>query len=217
MSAPRGAPPGAPDPRGARGGGWSAGPGAGDGPSEPGHAPGAPLDPAEAARNRRIIRTVAVVFVAVSLFVLFWGLWVVQGTRERAAESDAALRSMAWAILCYADRHEGAFPTGATALEQVDTSGTLPDGVGWPRTQAAALEGKPGLSTQAAEALVDVVWPPRGDLPPVLVPRNGVSGFGTLELVNSWLREYAQFRAGNKAVAPDGAASASDAGSTLER
>lgn len=180
-------------------------------------APGAPLDPAEAARNRRIIRAVAVVFVAVSLFVLFWGLWVVQGARERAEESDAALRSMAWAILSYADTHDGVFPTDAAALAAMNTSTTLPSGLGWPSTQAAALEGKPGLSTAAAAELVDVVWPPRGDLPPVLTARNGISGFGTLELVNSWLREFAQARVGIKAVSPGGGAASPAPAPTLER
>lgn len=166
------------------------------------HAPGAPLDPAEAARNRKIIRSLAIIFVVVSLFVFFWGMFVVQGTRDRAQKSDAALRSMAWTVLCYASQNDGAFPTGAGALAAARAGEAIVDGLGWPSTQAAALEGGAFVPLVEAEEIVAVTWPPNHELPPVFSVKNGVSGFGTLDLANGWLKAFAKARGEAPSAAP---------------
>lgn len=165
-----------------------------------------PPTPEEAARNRRIIRAVAVLFVAVSLFVFAWGYVVTAGTRERAQATDVALRSVGWAILGYAAQHEGRFPSKAAEFEAAAKGGqpaSVPAGEGWPSTQAAALEGSPAMDVAAAMGSVAVTWDPNGQLPPVLSVTSGVSGLGTVEMVNGWLTQFSQARS-RQGGAPQG-------------
>ena len=75
-----------------------------------------PMTPELAARNRRIILVVAAVFVAMCVAIIIWSRVVTQESRAQARVTDAALRSVAWSILCYASSNDGAFPTSDAAL-----------------------------------------------------------------------------------------------------
>jgi hypothetical protein len=154
-------------------------------------APGAPLTPEQAAHNRKVIRVVAVVFVAVSLAVTVWGFMLVAQQREMASRTDRALRSTAWTILCYAAEHNGTFPTAADQLAGVNTRQTFPQGKGWPPDSDTAVAEPPFMEMEEAGTLVTVTWPPHGNLAPVVGVKTNVSGIGTQQLVNSWLAEFA--------------------------
>ena len=80
------------------------------------NGPAVPMTQQQIARNRRIIVLVAVVFVASSVGILLWAMNVVGSQRDRARGTDAALRSVAWAVLSYAAANDGAFPTSDLAL-----------------------------------------------------------------------------------------------------
>ncbi len=161
-----------------------------------------PMTPERAARNRRVIGVLAVLFVISCVAVFFWGFTVTAATRARAATTDAALRSMAWSILCYAGANGGVFPTGDAALEGVDArQGPLPT-TGWPASREQAMEGKEYLAPAECGA-VGVTWPSGGPNPgfaaPMLNCKGNPSGFGTLDAVNAWLAEYARSRVAAKA------------------
>lgn len=154
-------------------------------------APGAPLTPEQAAHNRKVIRLVAVVFVVVSLAVTVWGFMLVAQQRELASRTDRALRSTAWAVLCYAAEHDGVFPTSAEQLAGVNTKQKFPAGKAWPADVDVAIAEPPFMEMEEAAGLVTVTWPPHGNLAPVIGVKTNVSGFGTPQLVNSWLSEFA--------------------------
>lgn len=161
--------------------------------------PGAPMDPEQAARNRRIILAVGISFILVSLTVLVWGFFVTARQREVARSTDRALRSAAWTILCYAQQHEGQFPTDARQLDGVSveapTGGLATPGHDWPISLQQAMGGEEYVPFARAKELVSVTWPPHGGLAPVLGVRSNLSGRGTVEMVNQWITAFAQRRA----------------------
>ena len=65
-------------------------------------SPGAPLSPEQAARNRRIIVAIAVVFVLMSVSVFVWGMTIVRASREPSSTIlplyITAMRSQMWWI-----------------------------------------------------------------------------------------------------------------------
>ena len=103
--------------------------------------PTRPLSAEEAVRNRRIIVAIAVVFVIVSVAVFAWGLTVTQASRDTAKRTDAALRSVAWALLCHAQANGGMFPITDGGLAEPAAGATLAAGKPWPSTREAALGG----------------------------------------------------------------------------
>jgi hypothetical protein len=157
-------------------------------------SPGAPLDPAQAAHNRRVIVVVASIFVVVSLAVLVGGFFLVAGQRDMAQRTDRALRSTAWSILCYAAQHGGEFPTSQAQMDAARIQEPPEPGLGWPPNVQVAMLGEPFMPSAESAGLVAVTWPPHGNLAPVIGVRTNVSGIGTVELVNSWLREFAHTR-----------------------
>ena len=165
-----------------------------------------PMTPELAARNRRIILSVAVVFVITSVAVFAWGLGIVGKTRERARAMDASLRSTAWSILCYAEANGGTFPTGEAALAAFDAAAAKAPaaGDGWPATREAAMDGLEWLPPAKCGG-VGATWPSGGANPgyaaPQLNTKGEPSGFGTLETVNGWLAAYARARVAAPAAA----------------
>lgn len=151
-----------------------------------------PMDPQQAARNRRVIISISVAFVMVSLFVLVWGMFVTSGVRAQAAQADRALRSVGWAVLAYAQQHHGAFPTSDAALASADLGVTLPEGQGWPRTQQVALEGAAPMPLQEATGLLTVTWAPTSNLAPALAANGMATGIGTVDMVNEWIKSFAR-------------------------
>ena len=115
-----------------------------------------PMTPELAARNRRIIMVVAAVFVAMCVAIIIWSRVVTQESRAQARVTDAALRSVAWSILCYASSNDGAFPTSDAALVAgaAAASSMPPAGKPWPSTQESALGGLAAtpLASNAAQS-----------------------------------------------------------------
>jgi hypothetical protein len=156
-------------------------------------SPGAPLSPEQAARNRRIIVAIAVVFVLMSVSVFVWGMTIVRASREKARAADAALRTVAWAVLCYAHANNGAFPTADAALTEAPESGP-PSGKPWPSTRDAALGGLQPVALPEALRTVGITWGATPDVVPNVNAKGNPTSFGTVEAVNGWLAEYARDR-----------------------
>lgn len=156
------------------------------------NVPQAPMTPEQAARNRRIIVLVAVVFVATCIGVTVWARVVVKGAQAEARVTDSALRSAAWAILCYANANDGAFPT-SDAMLRAGGAGTAPDsGKPWPSTVDAAMGGLPAMEPADALARVGITWGATPEVAPNLNSKGKPTTFGTVEAVNGWLAEYAR-------------------------
>ena len=162
--------------------------------------PQAPMTPEQAARNRRIIVLVAGVFVASSVGVLLWAMNVVGSQRDRARGTDAALRSLAWAVLSYAAANDGAFPTSDLALAGADAGAAPPAGKPWPSSRESAMAGLPPVPVDEALGTVGVTWGASPDVVPNLNTKGNPVSYGTVDAVNGWLAEYARdrMRAGGK-------------------
>jgi hypothetical protein len=136
-------------------------------------------------------RVLLVSFVAVAIGTIVWGFWVVSGVREKARDTDAALRALAWAALCYRSA-SGAWPDTDESMRTT--------GEGWlcaersarvegtPATREAALAGlTPPASFDAALVLARLTLPPASPGNPRVDARGNPSGIGTLAEVNGWL------------------------------
>jgi hypothetical protein len=156
--------------------------------------PTRPLSADEARRNRRIIVAIAVVFVLVSVSVFVWGLTVTRTSREAARETDAALRSVAWAVLCYAGQNGGQFPTSDAQLRAAAASPGPAAGKPWPSTLDAAMGGLEAIPAADALGKVGVTWGSSPEVAPDLNTGGRPSSFGTVDAVNGWLAEYARDR-----------------------
>jgi hypothetical protein len=164
----------------------------------------APLTPEQAAKNRRIIVVVALVFIAVCIAVSVWGRMVVKESQAQASSTDAALRSVAWSILCYASSNDGAFPTSPAQLTAAAAKApvaTPPGGKPWPSTQDAALGGLAFVAFPAAADTIGVTWGATPDVVPNLNTKGKPSTKGTVDAVNGWLAEYARDRMRSSAPA----------------
>ncbi len=157
--------------------------------------PTRPLTQAEAARNRRVIVAIAVVFVIVSVAVFAWGLTVTQASRDKARRTDAALRTVAWALLCHAQANGGTFPIADGGLVEPAAGATLAAGKPWPSTRESALGGLEPVDLSDAREVVGITWGTTPDVVPNLNTKGNPSGKGTEAAVNGWLAEYARDRA----------------------
>ncbi len=152
-----------------------------------------PMTPELAARNRRIILSIAVVFVITSIAVFAWGLGIVGKTRGRARAMDA-------------EANGGTFPTGEAALAGFDAAAAKAPaaGEGWPATREAAMDGLDWLPPAQCGG-VGATWPSGGANPgfaaPQLNSKGEPSGFGTLDTVNGWMAAYARARVAAPAAA----------------
>ena len=166
--------------------------------------PTRPLSAEEATRNRRIIVAIAVVFVIVSVAVFAWGLTVTQASRDTAKRTDAALRSVAWALLCHAQANGGMFPTTDGGLAEPAAGATLAAGKPWPSTRESALGGLEPVALADARQVVGITWGTTPDVVPNLNTKGNPSGKGTEAAVNGWLAEFARdrVRGGTPAAAP---------------
>ena len=160
------------------------------------NGPAVPMTQQQIARNRRIIVLVAVVFVASSVGILLWAMNVVGSQRDRARGTDAALRSVAWAVLSYAAANDGAFPTSDLALAGAgaDAGAAPPAGKPWPSSRESAMAGLPPVPVDEALRTVGVTWGVSPDVVPNLNSKGNPVSFGTVDAVNGWLAEYARDR-----------------------
>lgn len=158
----------------------------------------APMTPAQAAHNRKIILVIAIVFVLVSISVSVWGYLITRASRDRANETDSALRSVAWAVLCYASEYSGAFPTTDAQLDGGKLTTLPPAGKPWPSSQDSALGGLSVRSVVDARKSIGITWGATAEVAPSLNTKGNPSSIGTVEAVNGWFTEFAreQVRAG---------------------
>lgn len=134
------------------------------------------------------------IFAVLAAMSLVGGYLVVRESRARALKVDAALRVVAWGLLCYA-HEERAWPASAESLDawaagrMCCVSAGVAGDDGWPR---AAPEDCSQLSVQKALAAVTVSIDPAGEGPPKLSGGGKPSSVGTLETVNGWIAARAK-------------------------
>ena len=128
-------------------------------------------------------------FIGSLLGVFFFGNSVVARAKSSAAETDVALKSLAWAVLL-STAEEGRFPVKPSDLDGVAITPPVPpifeDGE-LPASLDEVLEGESPMAPEEALDVLVVEWPPDGTLPPVLTTGGRPSGIGTLAEVNGWL------------------------------
>lgn len=157
---------------------------------------GAPLIDPKA--SRRAAKVLFGVFIVVAVGTFVWGFFVADRVRQRARETDSALRMVAWRCLCAAKAQGGGavmWPRNldelAPALEGEACAGVQPVDQRWPADPAAAMAGlQPPASASSALEIVAVEFAPDGSAPPRLSARGNPSGVDTLEVVNGWLAAY---------------------------
>ncbi|MBU3684192.1 MAG: hypothetical protein FGM39_09325 [Phycisphaerales bacterium] len=162
--------------------------------------PTRPLSADQARRNRRVIVAIAVVFVITSVAVFVWGLTVTQAARGKARDTDAALRTVAWAVLCYASANDGAFPVRDEQVALLDAATGPPTGGQWPSTRESALGGLAPMATRDAVSAIGITWGSGPDVAPNLNTNGKSSTRGTVDTVNGWIAEYARARARGEAA-----------------
>ncbi len=141
--------------------------------------------------SSRAGRLLLVAFLVAAMGTFLWGFWVVGGVRQKARDTDAALRARAWRTLCYHSA-AGEWPKSDDSLRTL--------GEGWLcAAVAAAHEGSPatlegamaGLvppdSLDSALRLARIGYAPQGTGVPRIDARGNPSGIGTLGEVNGWL------------------------------
>ena len=140
-------------------------------------------------------RWFAVIFVSFSITAFYFGWFVTRNVRDEAKQTDTQLRSVSWAIMSYSVANN-AMPTSQEAFVNFISAHaqclTAPRRAGeWPATQEAAqANGGPAEIAAAVAGRIEVIWPPTGNLTPVLQVRGRPSGLGTIEQVNGWLQNW---------------------------
>lgn len=147
------------------------------------------------------VRWFGVFFVVTVVGVFVWGLMVAGGVRRVASETDNAMRTVAWELLRWSAGHDGRFPRSETEFldgmrRAVEPPPPPPppkpgDAPAWPRDQKTALLGhRPALLPEAL-ARVRVLWPPRPEVAPEVLPPEGKPTLpGTVVDVRSWLHAW---------------------------
>ena len=139
--------------------------------------------------GRTAARVFTIVLGIAAVAVTAVGFRVTAGVRRAAVETDRSLRSLAWAMLSYADVH-GGFPAGEPALLEAGAGGdSIPGGRdgAWPGSRAEALGGLEPKPLADALREIRVLWTASGAAAPYLAPDGLPSGVGTIDLVNRWL------------------------------
>lgn len=159
--------------------------------------------------GRTAARVFTIVLGIAAVAVTIVGFRVTAGVRRAAVETDRSLRSLAWAMLSYADVH-GGFPAGEDALVAfgpgADSVPDAPDG-DWPRSREEALAGLAAKPVPDALREIRVLWTASGAAAPYLAPDGLPSGVGTIDAVNGWLdaRGKAGFAPSAASPAPESA------------
>ena len=104
-----------------------------------------------------------VVIVGAVSFIAGW--FITKDVRDLARQTDVQIELVAKSLQNYAAVHQGVYPTAPDALR---------------------AEHDPSL--ERALSVLQIRWPPTGDLAPVLEANGRPSGLGTLDRVNASLR-----------------------------
>ncbi len=146
--------------------------------------------------SRRAAKILFAAFIATALTAFIWGFFVANKVRARAKQTDGALRSIAWACLCYAQQGDGVWPRSEEAVIAASASRwpcerVVSAGTGCPQTSDEAMAGTV-LPATAAEAfkIVGLEFSKNPTDAPHVNARGNPSGLGTLDLVNGWLTQY---------------------------
>ncbi len=146
--------------------------------------------------SKRAAKILFAAFVVTALTAFIWGFFVAQSVRARAKQVDGALRSLAWACLCYAQQGDHRWPDSEATLVGAATDPWTCEGIttlgsAWPATREEALAGM-ALPATASEALkiAGLEFSKNPIDPPHVHARGNPSGLGTLEVVNNWLTAY---------------------------
>ena len=140
-------------------------------------------------------RWFAVIFISLSVTAFYFGWFVTRNVRGDAKQTDIQLRSVAWAIMSYSVANN-AMPTSQVEFvkfisEHVECLSAPRRAGEWPASQEDAQAGVVPADISAAVAgRIEVIWPPTGNLTPVLQVRGRPSGLGTIEQVNGWLQNW---------------------------
>jgi len=140
-------------------------------------------------------RWFALIFISLSVTAFYFGWFVTRNVRGEAKQTDIQLRSVAWAIMSYSVANN-AMPTSQEEFvkfisEHVECLSAPRRAGEWPASQEAAQAGVVPADISAAVAgRIEVIWPPTGNLTPVLQVRGRPSGVGTIEQVNGWLQNW---------------------------
>lgn len=135
------------------------------------------------------------IFVSLSVTAIYFGWFVTRNVRDDAKQTDIQLRSVAWAIMSYSVANN-AMPTSQDEFVKFISANeqclSAPRRAGeWPASQEDAQANVVAADIAAAVAgRVEVIWPPTGNLTPVLQVRGRPSGLGTIEQVNGWLQNW---------------------------
>jgi hypothetical protein len=156
----------------------------------------------DARRGKFVFWTILGAFAVGLVSVGIWSWTIVGNVRATAAQTDARLRELAWAVLAYADGSDG-FPTSEAELRAfVGNPPVLPealvhkplavDGRTYPMTRAEA--GAPAQPAPLDEVLasIEVEWPIVRDVQPILRPRGLPTLQGTGSSVGDWLYAMAE-------------------------
>lgn len=146
--------------------------------------------------SKRAAKILFAAFIVVALAAFIWGFFVAQNVRSRAKQVDGALRSLAWACLCYSQQGSRVWPDSEATLSAASTDPWTCDSISvnssaWPATRQEALAGM-ALPATVADALkiAGLEFSKNPLDPPHVHARGNPSGLGTLEVVNSWLTTY---------------------------
>ena len=153
--------------------------------------------PTAAHMKKQILfrRWFAVIFISLAAASFYFGWFVTRNVRGDAKQTDIQLRSVSWAIMSYSVANN-AMPTSQEEFVKFISanpqclSATRRAGE-WPASQEAAQASVVPADISAAVAgRIEVIWPPTGNLTPVLQVRGRPSGVGTIEQVNGWLQNW---------------------------
>lgn len=139
-------------------------------------------------------------FVLLSIGVLVGGYYITGGVRRQAAETDTAVRFVAFELLRWSAAHDGRFPTSeaeflAPPRLAADPPAPPPpprtsDPALWPTDARTALQGKKPTSIEEALARVKVEWPPKSNLAPEISSNGKATLPRTVTIVRDWLHAW---------------------------
>ncbi len=144
--------------------------------------------------SRTAAKVLFATFLVVAVGTFVWGFSVANKVRARAKETDGALRSLAWACLCYAQDRSGAWPDSQESLVAAGDAwnqANLPIVGAWPATRVEALAGMTAPSSADDALKIGAVeFSPNRQESPRITARGNPSGLDTLAVVNDWLTAY---------------------------
>ncbi len=153
--------------------------------------------------SKRAAKFLFTAFLLTAVAAFIWGFFVANKVRARAKQTDCALRSIAWACLCYVQQGDRSWPDSEASLlgpgASQDGSWTCESiavqSEPWPSTREAAMAGlaPPATLTEALK-MGGLEFSKNSSDAPHVNARGNPSGLDTLTTVNAWLTSYQSMR-----------------------